>query len=192
MCGYLFYRRGADLAAERGHEFVEHDIYPEYPEIADTVTVTEDITIFIPELTPGVSDSISVSEDVTIFILELAPFIYESITATESETVSIQIEISVNDAITATEFVEHDIYPEYPDETDFVTVTEDVTIFLPILTLGVNDVVTATESIATFFPTLNIGVYATLSDAVTLEEVVSRFKIDPIIWYNRKDIPITS
>lgn len=173
--------------------------------VSDSITVTESITVTItsPSTFNGnYWDDVTVSESVSILIKN---FISVSDAISISENVVIQINayfISVFDTVTVVEALVYfgdtvivgeviSIFIQAGGKTinlsDSLTVTESVTIFIPILTLSVSDTITVTESEAgivtpTPFVSDSIGVtesvtialfsFINVSDSITVTESI--------------------
>ena len=134
--------------------------------VSDSVTISESVTILLPTLTLSVSDDVTVIETVSLSVKD---FISVSDTATIvdlPDTVLVN-NIGVDDLISISEFVSLIIIDDV-SVNDAIAVSENVAIFFPVLPLDVNDLIDVSE-----FVLLTIIDFVNTDDLITVFENVS-------------------
>jgi hypothetical protein len=138
------------------------------PNVNDSVTVTESVSMMLNPMLFNVNDTATVTESVKMNML-LLPQPFDTVTVTEHVNMNLVNNIGVFDTVTVTEDARVHILV-MPSVFDSVTVAESVTALLTSLNISTDDTVTLTESVNV---TLNEGV-AGLSvdifDTVTVTE----------------------
>jgi len=115
------------------------------PSVSDTITITENRTVLIPELPINKSESITITENKPV---ELNSFVNKSdtVTVTEAVTVTLVGNINVNDSITITENKPVELN-SFINKSESITVTENVAVLIPTLLISVSDSSTITENL---------------------------------------------
>lgn len=85
--------------------------------------------------TISVNQSVTVTENVSIYEAEYTPTFNESVTITESITMSVMANEALNESITVTDVSTISISNYVPEVNDTVTLTEDLTMYHEIYTL---------------------------------------------------------
>jgi hypothetical protein len=146
------------------------------PNLSDTTTVTEAITVLLQKLPIAVSETVTVSDDRTVNVSAagtLSPTVSDIATVTESVSLNLNLAPSVFDGVTVTEQVTAHLPFLVPSVSDTVTVTESATALLPRLVPSVFDGVTVTEGTPTVI-IVSAGILPIASpfDSVTITENV--------------------
>lgn len=137
---------------------------------SETVTVTENVSLLIPELFVTVSDTITLSESVQTLLTSFIS-VNDTITLTENTAASLVPLIGVSDTVTLTENNAMMLDANVVASED-ITVTEDITVIIgsPSATmLQVADSIAVTEAVTIEPLEMNISV----SDTVTITESVN-------------------
>lgn len=169
-----------------------------YPSVSDSVTVAEAITSQIPvyinvfdSITAAentsirtasqisVFDSITVAETVTAYSDEKLS-VFDSITVSESITAGVNFyEISVIDQVTLADVISNIFVAIQRDisVSDFINVSEDITVRIPILTTSVIDTVLVSEDISLYITELFISVVDSVQTSESISAVTTEEKL---------------
>ncbi len=140
--------------------------------VSDTTIITELSTINVL-VAISVSDTTVVTESVT---MEIISFVSKSDTTAITELVNNEIIsfINVNDITAVSESVTVVIVSsgDSVSVSDTTNITENVTIFIPVLTLSVSDTTNVTDATTEFIPIFTIQVSDTtaMAESITMEE----------------------
>lgn len=100
---------------------------------ADTVTVTESVSVLLPKIPASAFDSVTVSESVALILVDLSHLpivVSDSVTVAEAVTVSLRVFIAASDAVTLTEATTLSFHQTILPTSvfDAVTVSEHVSV----------------------------------------------------------------
>lgn len=133
------------------------------PNVNDSVTVAESVTLLLNPMLFNVNDTVTVTESVAMNML-VFPTVFDAVTLAEFINVNVVNMISVSDSVTVTEDVQMNLI-NMPNVFDGVTVAEQVVALLNRLVPEVSDTVTVTDE-----PTMNLLVMPSVFDSVSVAE----------------------
>lgn len=138
------------------------------PNVNDSVTITESVSMMLNPMLFNVSDTATVTESVKMNML-LFPQPFDTVTVTEHVNMNLVNNIGVFDTVTVTEDARVHILV-MPSVFDSVTVAESVTALLTSLNIAANDTVTLTESVALTLVESAANISVSVFDSVTVAD----------------------
>ena len=148
--------------------------------VAESVSVSDIFSSFIPHFTVSVSDSVTVSESTSFNIISQHSFsTNDSISISENTSLIIisPLSFSTNDSISISENTSLDIIsPQNVDVSDQIIVSEDINLYITALYIDSYELLSAIEDTVFYIP-----LYLDIIDNVSISEYISVWMVSSSI-----------